>query len=77
MVADAEKTMQSDLLQQDINADDFIKMKMQSTRGGPRRKSILRALGTFTLPVSAIVLKVLLVHTVLLSLTSGRKQLIF
>ena len=66
IAADAEKNVQSDLLQEDITADDFIKNKDAVLPGRtPTQIEIFAGLNTFTLPVDAIVMQVFLVRTVL------------
>ena len=66
IASDAEKNVQSDLLQEDITADDFIKNKDAVLPGRtPTQIEIFAGLNTFTLPVDAIVMQVFLVRTVL------------
>ena len=66
MVADANKNVQSDLLQADTAADDFVKNKDSVLPGRtPTQIEIFAGSSTFTLPVGASVLQVLLVRAVL------------
>jgi hypothetical protein len=66
IAADAEKNVQSDLLQADITADDFIKNQDAVLPGRtPTQIAIFAGVNTFTLPVGAIVMQVLLVRAVL------------
>jgi hypothetical protein len=68
------KTMQSDLLQQDIDADDFIKPKIQSTR---RTASQIEFCGRWhlTLPVRTAIVLILLGPHRAFEVDGGRKQL--
>jgi hypothetical protein len=66
MAADANKNVQADLLQADTAADDFVKNKDSVLPGRtPTQIETFAGTSTFTLPVGAIVLQVLLVRTVL------------
>lgn len=64
MAADANKNVQSDLLQEDELADDFVKNKDAVLPGRlPVQVEIYAGVNTFTLPVGAAVSAVLLVRT--------------
>ena len=64
MVADANKNVQSDLLQADTAADDFVKNKDAVLPGRtPTQIEIFAGTSTFTLPAGAVVAFVLLVRT--------------
>ena len=64
IAADAEKNVQADLLQDDENADDFVKNKSAVLAGRtPAQIEIYAGINTFTLPVDKAVSRVLLVRT--------------
>ena len=64
MIADANKNVQSDLLQEDELADDFVKNKDGVLPGRMAAQiEIYAGVSTFTLPVGAEVSRVLLVRT--------------
>jgi hypothetical protein len=64
--ADANKNVQADLLQDDNTEDDFVKNKEAIVPGQtPTQIETYAGTSTFTLPVGAIVLQVLLVRAVL------------
>jgi hypothetical protein len=66
IAADANKNVQADLLQEDIDADDFVKNKTAALPGQiPTQIETFAGVSTFTLPVGATVLQVLLVRAVL------------
>lgn len=64
--AGAEVNVQSDLLQEDETADDFVKGKEASLPGRtPPQIQLYAGVNTFTVPAGAIVSSVLLVRTML------------
>lgn len=66
IAAGAEVNVQADLAQEDDTQDDFIKNKETVLPGRrPSQIEVYAGVNTFTLPVGALVLSVLLVRTVL------------
>lgn len=62
----AEVNVQADLAQEDDTQDDFVKNKETALPGRrPSQIEVYAGVNTFTLPVGALVLSVLLVRTVL------------